>query len=523
MIFLTIIAVIVIFSVIVLVHEYGHFIMARRAGIKVLEFGIGFPPRLFSKKIGETEYTVNAVPFGGFVKLYGEDSSNPAALKSKRSFASQSTWVRTKVIVAGVVMNFLLAVFLLTVGFTFGIEPLLITQEDIFSHIKQGIVHTDTGVYIDKVDESIKGVKSGDKVLAINGVAIEDISQIAPLQDGGAVNDIDLTILSPKSGETSTVHLPVLDKKSLGVKLKPLTLFPRLRILEVRPQSASALAGILPGDLILSINGQEIFSTEDYKRVMSEEIGNAMQLQILRNGENLGIKFSALNLSQVVVADVFPDSVAKSVGILSGDIITAIDQIKITDPAQLSQLIGERTGKDVVYSIKRGEESLTIKAQTGDGKKLGIALSLVDSYKNNDLSFYRTSQTTSILKVDDIKYPVHLAFTKAVSESIRLTGLTVKAFGRTFSSLVLHFEVPADVGGPVQIAYYTHTFIQEGIFALLRFMALLSLSLAVINILPIPALDGGRFLFILIEVIIGKRVNARFEGLMHSIGFIFLI
>ncbi|MEK7523998.1 MAG: site-2 protease family protein, partial [Patescibacteria group bacterium] len=121
---LTIIAVIVIFSALVLIHEYGHFIMARRAGIKVEEFGIGFPPRLFKKKFGETLYTINAIPFGGFVKLYGEDSSDPKAQKSNRSFSSKSPWVRTKVVVAGVVMNFILAIVLLTIGFSFGTEPL---------------------------------------------------------------------------------------------------------------------------------------------------------------------------------------------------------------------------------------------------------------------------------------------------------------------------------------------------------------------------------------------------------------
>src|SRR5438552_12800 len=109
-ILLTIIAVIVIFSLLVIIHELGHFITARRNGIKVLEFGFGFPPRLWSKKVGETEYSINAIPFGGFVKLFGEDSSDKKVLENKRSFAGKSPWVRTKVVVAGVVMNLILAV-----------------------------------------------------------------------------------------------------------------------------------------------------------------------------------------------------------------------------------------------------------------------------------------------------------------------------------------------------------------------------------------------------------------------------
>ena len=110
MIIVTIIAFIVIFSALILVHEWGHFAMARRAGIKVEEFGIGLPPRakkLHTDKKG-TVYSLNWIPFGGYVKLYGEDTSDPKVLKSKDSFASKTIPQRISVIVAGVVMNFLL-------------------------------------------------------------------------------------------------------------------------------------------------------------------------------------------------------------------------------------------------------------------------------------------------------------------------------------------------------------------------------------------------------------------------------
>ncbi|MBI2453878.1 site-2 protease family protein [Candidatus Peregrinibacteria bacterium] len=177
----------------------------------------------------------------------------------------------------------------------------------------------------------------------------------------------------------------------------------------------------------------------------------------------------------------------------------------------------------MLYTVSRNGKLVEIKAKTEEKNILGIALSQLVSYRNSDLSLYRASLITSITEIKKVRYNPFRAFREAVSESVRLTGLTVKAFGRTLTSLVSKLTVPADIGGPVQIAYYTHAFVQQGFFALLRFTALLSLSLAVMNVLPIPALDGGRLLFILVEAVSGKRVSAKVEAFVHRIGFVLLL
>ena len=107
---MTVIIFIIVLSVLVFVHEFGHFIVAKRAGMKVEEFGFGFPPRLWGIKRGETTYSINLIPFGGFVKIYGEEGEHR---NESGSFSSKPIGVRLKVVVAGVVMNFLLAAFLL--------------------------------------------------------------------------------------------------------------------------------------------------------------------------------------------------------------------------------------------------------------------------------------------------------------------------------------------------------------------------------------------------------------------------
>lgn len=522
-IILTIVAVIVIFSLLVLIHEYGHFLAARRAGIKVLEFGIGFPPRIFSKKYGETVYSVNAIPFGGFVRLFGEDAVSEEILKNKRSYAHKSPWIRTKVVVAGVFMNFVLAIALLTIGFSFGIEPLLVTEQDLFQHLEAGNVKSEPGVFAGKVSDSAKalGIATGDKILAIDDKPITENSQLAVFQKGGAQKDIDLTLASPQSG-IKKIHVPLVSKDhSLGIGLKPFTEFPRLVVLEIKPDSASSKAGLKPGDVILQINGSEMYFPEDFETVIAQS--NEARFRVMRGNQIMEIPLSLPDQKRVVIADVFENSAAQKANFEKGDIILSIDGTAISRPEQVQEALRKNPGKEMAYRISRRGAETQMKATAGAKNILGIALSTVSSFRNSEVSVYRGSILTSITEIKNVRYPPWKAFKQAISESVRLTGLTVAAFGRTLKSIVSKFTVPAEVGGPVQIAYYTHTFVQEGFFALLRFTALLSLSLAVINVLPIPALDGGRLLFIAIEIIFKKRVNARLESMVHSIGFVLLL
>lgn len=129
-IFITIVVFLVIFSALILIHEFGHFTAAKRAGVKVEEFGMGLPPRIWGVKKGETLYSINWIPFGGFVRMLGEDGESK---KNQNSFASKSPAVQLWIVSAGVVMNLLLSFVLLTIGFWIGIDPLMVDQEDFYN------------------------------------------------------------------------------------------------------------------------------------------------------------------------------------------------------------------------------------------------------------------------------------------------------------------------------------------------------------------------------------------------------
>jgi regulator of sigma E protease len=347
---ITIIAFIVIFSVLVLVHEWGHFTAARRAGVHVEEFGIGLPPRakaIYKDKKG-TLYSLNWIPFGGFVRLYGEDATDPKILKDKKSFASKGKLERTSIIVAGVFMNFVLAWVLVTFGFIVGMRPFLATQEDVDAGIKNGIVEAKQVLYI---------------------------------------------------------H-------------------------EIAPNEPLSKTDVKPDDYIISVNGMPVTETMD-----------------------------------------------------------------------LGQIIKPYAPTSITYVHNEAESTINITAN--DKGKLGMTISDERLIKN----------------VNKIKYPFYIAPFKAVAEIYRLSVLTVKMIGGLVVSLVAKFTVPEGVSGPVGIAKMTSYFAKQGFMALVQFTALLSISLGVINIMPFPALDGGRFLFIIFELITRRRANAKWEAIIHSVGF----
>ncbi|PJC38811.1 hypothetical protein CO044_02930, partial [Candidatus Peregrinibacteria bacterium CG_4_9_14_0_2_um_filter_38_9] len=138
-------------------------------------------------------------------------------------------------------------------------------------------------------------------------------------------------------------------------------------------------------------------------------------------------------------------------------------------------------------------------------------------------SLYNVNVVSSVNEVKDERYPVHIALYKSFTEMVKVSKLTAESFGAFVGGLVTKGQVPNDVAGPVGIARMTHTFAQQGIIALLRFVAVLSLSLAVINILPLPGLDGGRIFFIIGEVILGRRMSRKIESRIHVLGYFLIL
>lgn len=520
------IAFIVIFSVIILIHEFGHFYVARKMGIKVEEFGIGLPPRIWGKKIKGILYSVNWIPFGGFVRLYGEDSFDPKVLKSKDSFAGKPLFARMAVVVAGVFMNFILAFTLLTVGFTIGIEPLIVNSDDIFTAIEENTIELNQGVQIKNVTEgtpaSEAGILPGDIIVSINGNEFYEFEQLHEEKD----------ILLGVYREGIVYEIPVEYKKDVseyGLELYEFLYLPRIYIENVLPGTEVQKGGLQKGDFIISMNNKPIYYLDEFKDAFEKEKtieftllrGNALTTRTVTFTESF-VPFEE-DESYVQISDVLVDGPAKTAGFQKNDRLISINDTEIKSKEDSIAYTGEHIGEELTFKLQRNEQILDINVKPGDDGKIGVRLFNKNTFKNDQVVVYPSDYTASVIKIHDVKYPFPQSMVKALTESGRLAVLTVGMFGNVIRSIVTQFSVPEGVAGPVGIASLTHIFVQQGLWSLLRFTALLSLSLAVINIIPFPALDGGRLLFLLVEAVRRKRVPPKWEASIHALGFVILI
>ena len=176
---LTLIIFILVLGLLVLVHELGHFFVARRNGVKVEEFGIGFPPKIFSIKRGDTIYSLNLLPLGGFVKIKGEMGENA---EDEDSFGHKTIWQRTKIVSAGVIMNYVLAAVLLIAGFIVGIPQSIEGNESKLANIKEAEIQV--AEVIDNSPAKTAGVEIGDTIFELDGQKLETIEAVEKYTNG---------------------------------------------------------------------------------------------------------------------------------------------------------------------------------------------------------------------------------------------------------------------------------------------------------------------------------------------------
>ncbi len=507
---ITAIAFLLIFSVLVLIHEWGHFTAARRAGVKVEEFGFGLPPRIWGKKRGETLYSLNWIPFGGFVKLLGEDASDDKLRKNKRSYSSKSPWIRLWIVTAGVLMNLFLCWLLLTIGFSIGIQPLIVEPNQFLEAIEDGSIQTQSGLVIQNVKEGSLaaegGVSSGDVVVSYNGQSILDVSQIA----GDEVGTFEL-----RGEDLKTVEFLPGD-----VVLYPMTYLPRVKV-HALTETESELQ---VGDFIVGVNGEPIYSTTEFFESIQD---GENSFTIVRDDQEVMVNMTFGEAEQasagVVIDYVVPESPADQAGFMPMDKVVAINDEGLMAPEDLVERNQANQGLPSLYTLQRGDEFLDVEVTPDEDGLIGVQIAELMTVDGLEGDVYDSVAPLSVIEIQDVQYPVWIAPIKAVEETGKLAILTVNMFGEVVRQLVTQFTVPEGVAGPVGIAQMTHTVVQEGFGSLLRFMALLSLSLAIINIFPFPALDGGRAFFILIEVIFKQRLRGRAEALVHMVGFAFLM
>lgn len=428
----TVVWFLVAIAILVVVHEFGHYLAARLAGVKVLRFSLGFGKPLFSRRFGrdQTEWALAVLPFGGYVKMLDEREGEVPAAEAHRSFNRASVWRRIGIVAAGPIANFLLAIVFYWALFLHGMPAMkpLIGEPPAGTPAAQA------------------GLVSGDEVRRVNGAdtpSFQDL-RLELLRAGVAGDPL---VLELADGRSVQLDAPPMDTENLERDtLRPLGIVrydPEIDpvIGEVLPGGAAARAGFQSGDRLVAANGKAVTTWQDWVKLIRQHPSQSVRIEYEREG-------------QMHILTVVPDTVEEN---------------------------GQRVGK------------------IGAGPK-------VDPSLMDDL-------------MTEVRYGPIEALGRGAEKTWDMSLFTLEMMGR----MVLGQVSWKNLSGPLTIADYAGQSATLGWISFVGFLALVSVSLGVLNLLPVPLLDGGHLMYYVAEVLTGRPVSERTMEIGSRIGMMLLL
>jgi regulator of sigma E protease len=402
----------------ILVHELGHFWAALAVGIKVETFSIGFGPRLLGFKRGDTDFRLSAIPFGGYVRMLGEQPGDENAIDAG-SFQAKARWQRALVIIAGPLMNIVLAVGIVTGLYMFEFPKEISTKDPVISSVKADSAAAQAGL------------EAGDRIVQFGDRKDPNWDYLIE-QEMLNANHTMPVVVERHGGRVTLSVTPRMDPKE-GFGTIGWIGEQNIQIGEIQPGSPAQAAGLQPGDLFLSIGGQAVASPLTVQQAVIHSAGRPIDLQVMRKGQ---------------------------------------------------------TERFSIVPVKTADAKLPY--------RIGV-------------SFRAPIQ---VLK---------LSFPDALMESLRFNRQNALGIFQMLGSIIERRMSPKTVSGPIGMAVMSNQAAQQGPWTYLLLMALVSLNLAIFNLLPIPILDGGTLLLLAIEMLLNREVSMRIKETVFKLGFVFLM
>lgn len=422
----------VVLGVLVTFHEFGHFLVARWVGVKVLKFSLGFGPKILGRTVGDTEYLVSAIPLGGYVKLFGEDSAEPISPKDQQqSFSHQSLSHKMLIVAAGPAFNFLLTYLIFTIWLASGSPLFVPTFQDITPQveaIKPGS------------PAAVAGLKVGDRILRANEVDIStygELSEMVQRSDGKR-----MTIDVLRNDQIKTLFIkpepqPNPENEEEPIYLLGIEAYPPV-VGEVVRDTPAMEAGLQGGDRIVEIEGQAIHTWSQMTEIVRKQAGQPLKLKVKRKDQIISVT------------------------------VTPAPREIVSEEGQ-TQIVG----------------------------KIGIIL-----------SGRSVMSATSIV----------LAPVEGLVATWKWAELTLVGVYK----LVVGEISTKNLGGPLMIARVSGEHAEQGISNVIFLIAVLSMNLGILNLLPIPILDGGHLFFFTCEAILGRPLGERSREIAQQVGLVLL-
>ena len=493
-----IIIAIFILSIIVFIHELGHFLAARKSGITVERFSLGFGPKLFAIKRGETEYRISILLFGGYVKMPGEDPREQEGKPGE--FSSAPVKNRIFVAVAGPGMNFLLGIVAFYFLYLFGVA------------VPRSAQTTKIGYVEDNAPAKAAGIQANDQLISIDGQKLKkwnDVKRMIFVHPG---KEIHLTLKRDGKEIETTVVPRVKTEKGIG-EYGEIGIYPRTEVMvkEITPEALPGSTDIKINDIIKSVNGQPIYHYEDFYKIVAKNNGKEVNLDLLRDGKE--IKTNLKIDVQIKVVNVQAETPADKAGLLPDDRILTINSKPVRHYSELQKTIKNNVdGHTISLGIQRRDKLMT----------LGLIPETDESGKVKPTGFSVRETVSGISLTEPIdmeKYNIIFAFGKSIERSWN----TVVSVFVVLKDLLTRDISPRYLSGPVGIVNITAQVAKGGIRGLLFITAFISINLGIVNLLPIPIADGGQILAFTLEGIRGKPLSLKKQLIIQQVGIVLLI
>ncbi len=520
----------------IFIHELGHFLAAKRAGIKVNTFSIGFGPRVFGFQRGETEYRLSWLPFGGYVQMEGENPTEQTGAPGE--FGSASLSSRAFVVIAGPAINLLFG--MLIYWFVFGVGLNRTSADFIERLIGHSIgekeVRVQLGELADDGPGAAGGLMPGDTIVSVNGDTLTSWSAFQTRIFTSAKKRLEFVVERDGVHQTLFVTPEATPEEELRGN-NPRGDIGRLRVAEgqetevaeVTPGSLAALAGIQVGDRVETLNGETLYNVPDfgtwiwrptagwldakhqhlYHRI--DQSPEGFEIGIRRGEEKLTVQLPA---QWHVIARVQSKSTAQNAGIQSGDILVSLNGQPVNSETLYTKLNALTDGPIALGLIQQGIEKTVMLSEA--------EISGID----DERTFYGLTLQTTLSGMTFAPpqgpLPEYNVFT-AFEKGLETTYLTLTVIARTLKQLISGEVSPKYLTGPIGIGQATKNIFEIGLISFLFFIGFISINLAIVNLLPIPIADGGHLLFFAIEKIRGKPVPRRAQEIVQQVSFLLII
>ena len=577
-----IVLVIIGIGLLIFIHELGHFLVAKKIGVRVYAFSLGFGPAIISRQIGETDYRISLIPLGGYVKLAGEqrEESNTG---EEWEFMSKKPWQRAAVLVAGVACNTLLAFVAFIIAFRVGVP----------------FVTPEIGRTMPGWPAWEAGIRPGDKIVKINNVSDPDFEDVfISVALSGSPEGINMEI--ERDNKTFDVNVVPRYDSTVGIQrigIAPATTLEVHKIFAIKNSDTPVQrSGLRVNDKVLEINGKKIITENDFREIELTNPGKELNITVLRDDRKIDVKVTpsvvtrwmiGLSCATTKFEGVKRNSLAYSLGLQKGDEIVKVNSQDVHGFTELINTIKDSANGIVTLQVSRGNGTKYMKltkygketvkefsegifphyglivdstVEDFPAKEIGIQpgdtitsidgenvtewnqlLTLVTASqgKEFEISWIHNSETytkTIIPKKNEKNAQGSMGIKFKEKKIIRKYGLAkscvvgthktvvnIKRIYMTIQGFVSKKLSTKALGGPVLIAQASYESAKSGIGKLMYFMAIISINLAVINILPVPVLDGGHLLFLGIEKIKGSPISEKTMAIANYIGFALII